>query len=177
MKLHRPSAIHAMVAFVAIVGLTVGRAGALEVDSDWTRLLDSMDFTSSHGSAGTETVKAGFLEQTGNAKLHPFGSVLHGVRPYGKLGLGPLPGREMGRSSQLYDRISSAYLDRDSGVDRGGASQHGVPREIDLAHPPFTDPFLDLVLAEALRPGHHVVCLLFEPIGDEERACRKEPHC
>ena len=117
--LYRSFSIRVIFALVAIVGVAVGiegRAAALEVDSDWTRLLDSMDFTSSRGSTGNEAVVAGSLERTGNAKLHPFGSVLHGVRPYGKLGLGLLPGKEMGRTSELYVRISSAYQNRVSGT-------------------------------------------------------------
>jgi hypothetical protein len=91
-------------------------AAAFEVDFDGATVLDSMDFTSSRGSTGTEADAAAFLERTGNAKLHPFGAVFYGIRPYGKLGLGELPGKKMGRSSQVYDRISNASLDRDSGV-------------------------------------------------------------
>jgi len=111
--------IHSMVLFLAILAAAAyfGRsANALEAESDRSQVLELVDFTSSRGSLGTEADSAGFLEQTGNAKLHPFGSVFHGVRPYGKLGLGLLPGREMGRSSQVYDRISNASLERDPGV-------------------------------------------------------------
>ena len=48
--------------------------------------------------------------------------------------------------------------------------------QVDLAHPALAERPLDHVLAEHLRPGHHVLDLPSQPERHEERACGEKSH-